>query len=140
MEQSGYYIDLKDRFEIWVKKAKSFPEGVLEAHQYLHGLISRSENRKYYGKSKGNSNEGTDYWAGISIENGDNFKELEKETILEGRYYCKNLTGYMKNPSIIGEAFQEMLKHPELDHATGYCLEDYVSDEEVICMVKLRTN
>jgi hypothetical protein len=46
MEQSGYYIDLKERFEIWVKKAKSFPEGVLEAHQYLHGLISRSEKPK----------------------------------------------------------------------------------------------
>jgi len=39
--------------------AKSFPDGISEAHQKLHSLIPFSKNRKYFGLSPPENEHGT---------------------------------------------------------------------------------
>ena len=50
--------------------AKSFPEGILEAHQTLHALVPYSQNRKYFGISR--------------PENGNIVYKAAAEELIEG--------------------------------------------------------
>lgn len=53
-----------------------------------------------------------------------------------GRYVSILLHDYYKDLESIGNAFQELLKHPDID-PHGYCVEWYLSEKDVRCMVRL---
>lgn len=60
----------------------------------------------------------------------------EKGLIRKGKYSSVTINDYMKNIPAIGKAFNELLQHPELDQQ-GYCVEWYLNDKDVKCMVRL---
>jgi hypothetical protein len=43
---------LNNNIKVFCVTAKSFPYGVLEAHQTLHSLAPYTKERKYFGKSR----------------------------------------------------------------------------------------
>ncbi len=140
MENPSYLKEIETGFELLVVKAASFPDGVLAAHQKLHGIVKPDDTRRYFGKSQGNPEGGIEYWAAVKKNPGDDPEalSLETESIPAGKYLCRNLSNYMANPGIIGQTFDEMVKNPEVDFENGFCLEDYLTMDEVICMVKLK--
>lgn len=119
--------------------ASSFPDGVLAAHQKLHSLVPMSDTpeRKYFGISY--PIDGTIiYKAGAEELTEGEAEQLGLETYLmkKGKYISTDIHDYMKNLSAIGDAFNELLESPDID-ANGACVEWYITDKDVKCMVRL---
>ncbi|RFS13778.1 transcriptional regulator [Emticicia sp. C21] len=119
--------------------ASSFPDGVLAAHQKLHSLVplSESPHRKYFGISF--PIDGTIiYKAGAEeLTAGEADKlGLEIYLIKKGEYTSVDIHNYMQNLSAISETFNELLENPRID-PNGACIEWYISDKDVKCMVRL---
>ncbi|MCO4292532.1 transcriptional regulator [Solitalea sp. MAHUQ-68] len=118
--------------------AKSFPDGVLAAHQALHSKIPFTTQRKYFGISRPENNHGIVYHAAAEELKPGEAEELGYETLVlkNGNYISQTITDYMKDLESIGRTFQELLKHPNID-PQGYCVELYLNDKDVKCMVRL---
>lgn len=119
--------------------ASSFPEGVLTAHQKLHSLIPFHTDRNYFGISWGDKNNTIHYQAAAEIMNPGE-AEIEGTslfTIKPGKYISIIVRDYMSNTQVVGHAFEKMLPLPNIDPG-GYCLEWYISKQEVRCMVPLK--
>jgi predicted transcriptional regulator YdeE len=118
--------------------AASFPDGVLAAHQKLHSLIPFSTERKYFGLSRPEGSGGIVYKAAAEVlESGEAEKlKLQTITIKKGNYISATLHDYMKDLPAIGATFQQMIARPDID-PEGYCVEWYLSDKDVQCMVRL---
>ena len=118
--------------------ASSFPEGVKAAHKKLHSLIPFSNQRRYFGISWGQENGIIHYQAAADVMNEDelNIPGTKQFVIRKGNYMSVVLHDYMEEIAGIGKAFTELLSLPNID-PNGYCLEWYISDREVRCMVPL---
>ena len=117
--------------------ASSFPDGVMEAHQKLHSLVPFSTERKYFGISRIENGIIVYKAAAEEIGAGEakklNCDELE---LKKGNYICLTINDYMKDIPGIGKAFNELLSHPGLD-PNGYCVEWYLNNKDVKCMIRL---
>lgn len=118
--------------------ADSFPNDVLASHQKLHSLIPHSTERKYFGISRPEGNGGIVYRAAAEVlEQGEAEKlNLQTVTLKKGKYISKVLHDYMKDLPAIGNTFQQMIARTDVD-PEGYCIEWYMSDKDVQCMVRL---
>lgn len=120
--------------------ATSFPAGIIQAYEKLHSVLPAEEGRQTYGISQGNDDGGILYWAATNImdEQDQQKSGFEPFTIRKGAYASVLVKGFHKDMPIIGRTFEELLKHPELDDDEGYCLEIYLNDHDVQCLVKLK--
>ena len=80
--------ELENDIEVFCVTAKSFPDGVLEAHQALHALVPFSSERKYFGISYPNKEGNIIYKAAANeLDKGDLSKHgLESFVIKKGKY------------------------------------------------------
>ncbi len=131
-------VDLPEDMEIFCVTAKSFPNGVLEAHQTLHAFVPFSAERKYFGISYPEKPGSIIYKAAAAeLESGDLSKHgLEKFVIKKGKYICILVKDYMQNIPAIGNTFQQLISQPEID-PNGCCIEWYLDEKNVQCMVRL---
>lgn len=137
METSIVSID-KDTRLICIQ-ASSFPEGVQAAHEQLHALLQGSGQRRFYGLSRPEGGGGIVYKAAAEELHEGEAEQLgcESFTIKKGQFSMIAIHDYMKHIESIGQAFTELLKDPCID-PQGYCLEWYISDKDVQCMVPLK--
>lgn len=134
METTTFDQDIK----VFYKTATSFPNGVLEAHQSLHALVPFSKERKYFGLSRPENGGGIVYRAATEETTPGEGEKLHCETMIlkKGRYISSTIHDYMKDIPSIGATFQQLLSSPGLA-PQGYCVEWYISDKEVKCMIRL---
>jgi predicted transcriptional regulator YdeE len=131
-------IELKKDIKVVYITAKSFPEGVLEAHQTLHSIIPFSKERQYFGISYPNTEGVITYKSAAEILNNEELEKynLEVFTIKKGNYISAILKDYQKDISLIDKTFKQLLSDPRLD-PKGYCLEVYLNEKDMQCMVKI---
>jgi len=131
---------LASDIKVYCIKAKSFPQGVLEAHQKLHSLIPYTLERKYFGISRPEvESQGKIVYSAAADElvAGDLSKyNLEEFIIPKGNYISIIAHNYMDNLPAIGKAFDKLTAFSEID-PQGYCIEMYLNDKEVRCMIRL---
>jgi hypothetical protein len=129
-------IQLDNDIKVIYVQASSFPDGIMPAHQKLHSKIPFSTERRYFGISR--PEDGViSYKAGAEELPGEAKKfGLDSLTLPKGEYACISITDYMKNLQAIGQAFDELTELPNID-PQGYCVEWYLSDKDVKCMVRL---
>ncbi len=122
---------------VFCVNAKSFPEGVLEAHQTLHAMYPPAPDRRYYGISRPNHGD-IHYKAAVGFGNQPEVQEqqLEKFVIRKGKYAGRVIRNFMEDIPAIGRTFQDLLEDVRID-PDGYCLEEYF-DNDVRCLVKLK--
>lgn len=132
-------IKLENDITVMYVTAASFPDGVMAAHQKLHSLIPFSTDRKYFGLSRPEGGGRIVYKAGAELlESGEAEKlNLQTITIKKGNYISATLHNYMKDLPGIGAIFQKMIARPDIA-PEGYCVEWYLSDKDVQCMVRLK--
>lgn len=119
--------------------AKSFPDGVLEAHQKLHALVPPGNNRRYYGLSRPEKGIITYHAAAEQLKDNEAVQHnLHTITIKKGRYKSITIKDFMSDISSIGKAFEQLLQEPKKLDPEGYCVEEYISETDVICMVRLK--
>jgi len=132
--------NLEKDIKVFCIAAKSFPDGVLEAHQSLHSLVPYSPDRKYFGISRPEKGVIVYKSASEELEKGEFSKHgLEEFKIKKGKYISIVIKDFMKNIPAIGKAFKELTSLKEID-PNGYCIELYQNDDELRCMVKLDEN
>ena len=113
--------------------ASSFPDGVLAVHQKLHTLFPPDGRRRYFGISRPDGNRGIVYKAAVE-EMGEKNSALERFTIQQGPYISELIPDFMRDVSQIGKTFEKLLNEPNID-PNGYCLEIYLNETDVRCMV-----
>jgi hypothetical protein len=128
---------LDDDIKVFYVTAKSFPGGIMEAHQKLHSLTPFSNGRRFFGLSRP-ENGIIVYKAAAEEMGGGEAEKLNCDTLIikKGKYICLTINDFMKDIQSIGKAFKELLANPGLD-PDGYCVEWYLNDKDVKCMIRL---
>jgi hypothetical protein len=131
-------IKIENDIKVFYVTAASYPAGIMEAHQSLHSLVPFSYERKYFGLSRPEHNGGIVYRAATEETYDGEAAEYDCETLVikKGDYISIIVSNYRKDLPSIGIAFQKLLTQPNID-PQGYCVEWYLSEHEVNCMVRL---
>ena len=118
--------------------ATSFPDGIKEAHEKLHSIIPFTNDRKYFGISRP-ENGTIKYKAAAEELNDDEAKSFNLETLIlkKGNYITLTVHDFMKDIAAIDRAFKKLLSYPGLD-PQGYCVEWYLNNKDVKCMIRLK--
>ncbi len=118
-------------------KAVQFPEGILEAFAKLKALIPKMAERKLFGLSRPEHGR-IEYKAATEEDFPGEAEALHADvlSIKKGNYTSVTIMNYMKQMESIGKTFHEMLQHPGID-PDGYCVEWYISETEMKCLVRL---
>jgi hypothetical protein len=131
-------ITLDKDIRVFYVTAKSFPDGIMEAHKALHSLVPFSKERKYFGISRPENGGKIVYKAATEEINPHEAEKLNCETLVlkKGKYIALDIQDYMKDIKSIERAFEKLLSHPDID-PQGYCVEWYLNEKDVRCMVRL---
>ena len=130
---------LDKAIKVFYVTAKSFPDGILEAHQKLHALIPPSKERKYFGISSPGKDGVIVYKAAAEeMTRGEAEKYgCEAFVIKKGEYVSETVKDFMNDFQSVGTTFKKLLAEPQID-PQGYCLEWYLNEKDVRCMVGLQ--
>jgi len=136
MTAEEYYVN--EDITVLFKTATSFPDGIQKAHKDLHSLLSPSDRRTFYGISYPDRNGNIIYKAAAEQVREDEAKKLNMEafTIRKGKYICEVLKEWRKDEMSVGRTFKKLLSDPRIDKK-GYCLEIYVNEKDMRCLVPL---
>jgi hypothetical protein len=131
-----YFID-RDQKVLCIS-ASSFPHGVQKAHRDLRSLLKSSEPRTFYGISYPDKKGNILYKAAADELHQGEAEDLNLETfvIRRGKYIGEVLQDWRKNESQVGKTFKKLLSDPRIDK-TGYCLEIYLNEKDMRCLVPL---
>lgn len=128
-------IILENDIHLFCVKAKSFPQGIMPAFGELQRLAPASAASTHYGISHGSA-DGIVYFAGTD----EAIDELKKAgipfTVKKGTYRAVDIPDFMRDPMQVGKTFQQLTALPELD-PEGCCVEVYLNDTDVRCMVRV---
>lgn len=129
-----YKLD-NDIYTICVK-AYSFPEGITDAFDKLKTFMPEATGRTLYGISRP-ENGNIVYRAAVSAGKEEaEEKEAENFTIKAGNYITETPVDWETHKERIGDTFQTLLAHPDID-PEGACIEWYQVNGELVCMVRL---
>ena len=118
--------------------AENFPADICDAHAKLHSLLPANDRRRYFGVSWPGKDGKITYKA-IAEEMEPEEAEmlgLETFTIKNGPYNSFYIKDFRDDPHSIQRAFELLTGQHEVD-PDGYCLEWYINDKDVKCMVPL---
>ncbi len=120
-------------------QVSSFPDGIDDAHIRLHGMLPALEQRTAYGISYSDGKGGIIYKAAVEqIQEGEaETYGLETFVIRKGEYMSELLLNFREDMGRVDSTFQKLLTLPALD-PKGYCLELYLNDKDMRCMVPLK--
>ncbi len=130
-------VEIEKDIPVFYVTAVSFPEGIRSAHEKLHARVPFSNKRKYFGISRPENADGIVYKAAAEELQPDEANELKLERMMikKGEYKCITIKNYTDDPLSISKAFEKILQEPDLD-PNGYCVELYLNEKDVRCMVK----
>lgn len=117
--------------------AKSFPDGVQAAFDELQTKL-KDGNRKLFGISHPGNDGNIIYKAAAEELHDGEAAELSCEhfVVKKGVFISETVTGLPERMSQIAPTFQKLLKTPGID-PKGYCVEMYLNESDVQCMVGL---
>jgi len=132
-------IKIEQDILVYFIQAETFPDGALAAFQKLHSLIDFPQQRRSFGISRP-ENGIIVYRAAAEVkEQEDDLKSSELRTLIvpKGDYIGLEIKNFVEDLSSIKKAFDQLILHPQID-PDGYCIEEYKSMHDVICMVRLK--
>jgi len=129
---------LKDDIKVFYVTALSFPDGIMEAYEKLKAMLPSAEERKFYGISYPQNGKIV-YKAAVQETYDGEAEKYGCETFVipHGEYISELLHDWKKNERVIGETFQKLLAQPDIDKKNGFCVEEYLNEKDVRCMVGL---
>lgn len=133
-------ITIEKDIKVLCLRAMSFPDDMIETHRKLRMLFLFNGKRQYFGLSHlDHDKEKILYRAAAEELEEDEVERLHCEsfTIKSGEYASITIPDFMKDISAVGKVFAELLRSPNVD-PEAYCLEWYLNDTDVRCMVPLK--
>jgi hypothetical protein len=131
-------IQLENDIPVYWIEAVSFPEGIVAAQEAIHAISPFIEKRRFFGISRPEKNKGIVYRAAVEeLQVGEAEKYgCERFVIPKGVYVSQKIYQYSKHPHAIGKAFDQLTHVTGID-PHGYCIEWYLNDDDILCMVRL---
>ncbi|MCZ4225251.1 transcriptional regulator [Pedobacter rhodius] len=130
---------LNEDIKVMYVTAASFPEGIETAHRKLHDVVAFDEKRRYFGLSKPNGKSIVYKAAAEELNPGEaQILGFESFTIQKGDFISEYISDFMSDISLIGKTFEKLLSDSHID-PNGYCLEMYIDNKDVRCMVPLKS-
>ena len=115
--------------------ADGFPEGITDAHRQLHTLFSDVQDRRTFGISSPNINGIIIYKAAVEATPEEaEHRQLNTFTIRHGSYMSFYIADFRNDIESISRAFELLTGQQEAD-PDGYCLEWYIGENDVKCLV-----
>jgi hypothetical protein len=138
---SAQIVQIEKDIEVLCVTVSSFPDGVQNAFDGLSSKIPSTEGRTLYGISYGTEDGSIIYKAAITQVESDEAEKYQCETFLirKGSYISETITDFMKNIPEIGQTFRKLFADPRVDKTSGYCVERYLNQKDVQCLVTLAT-
>ena len=130
---------LETDITVFYVTANTFPEGIGEAFEKLHSLFPFSRERRIFGLSRPENNDGIVYRAAAEEMYEGEAEKLQCNRLIlpKGKYIALDVIDFRKDLMSIDRAFKQLLQQPNLD-TQGYCVEQNASDSEAItCMIRL---
>lgn len=124
---------------LWIFPAENFGEGIAQSFvQLANNLGHQGEKRDCYGIVT-KEEEAMVYYAGMSPLPADNDRPntLKTYEILAGSYAMIRISDWNQNLLHIGPTFDQILKSG-LVNPSSPCIEYYISENELYCMVQKR--
>ncbi len=120
-------------------RAKSFPEGVNEAHEMLGSKLGNKSEAERYAVSYPGKDGKIQYWAGVKVAliATDLTEGIEKRTIPAGRYLSVIIKDFMADIGAIERTFSKLITDPQID-PFGACVERYLPGGDLQCMVRMK--
>lgn len=131
------YLIPQDILVMYIE-ALSFPDGIDNAFTALRKLIPTIERRRIFGISYLNSKGEIIYKAAVetsSIYEASQFG-LNTFIIKKGTFMGLALENWRSQETKITQLFQKIIHQPNV-LSTGYCLEEYINEQDMLCMVPL---
>jgi hypothetical protein len=131
-------IQIDNDIDVFYVTASSFPEGIMGALEKIHALAPPMAGRRFFGVSRPEGEGEIVYRAAAEQLREGEARELgcDSLTLFKGRYITQVIEDYPADLAAIGRAFDKLLSQPGLD-PKGYCVEWYLNDKDVRCMVRL---
>jgi hypothetical protein len=131
--------NLIEEIKVLCVTAKSFPDGIIEAYETIEKLGPEMCDRTFFGISSPDISGKIIYKAAVTQMSEREAEKYGLETFIipKGEYLIETLFNWMDNTAVFAATFQKLLKDPRLDTSFP-CLEWYKSNDEVMCMVKLK--
>jgi len=128
-------FNLSEDINVLCLTAESFPDGIESAQIHLQAMLDHKDKRRFFGISWPENGKIT-YRAAAEIldKNEPQRLGLETFTIKKGYFNCFYFKDYRDNIDAIRQSFDILLKQQEVD-PNGYCLEWYIGEHDVKCMV-----
>ena len=103
--------------------------------------MGSTTGRKFFGISYLESPSKIIYKAAVEESYPGEGEQLGCETFIikKGQYISDYIKDFMSDIPKIGHTFQELLADQRID-PNGCCVEEYVNDKDVRCMVRLKDN
>jgi hypothetical protein len=129
---------LTEDIDVFYITAKSFPEGIVDAHKKLHALFPSAASRKFFGISFPDRKGVIAYKAATQSEypGESNTYRCESYIIRKGEYTSILIHNYQNDNLSIDRAFKKLLTDPDID-PLGACVEMYLGEKDVRCMIRL---
>ncbi len=130
-------IGLNNDILLFYLQAKSYPQGIAEAHEDFRKKIKNPDDQIIYGVSRPEQHQIV-YRVGAEAQFPEvpNWKDQERLVLKRGRYAAIEITDYRQHLSDIAKAFEKLLSRPDID-PEGYCVEKYETENKLTCMVRL---
>lgn len=130
-------IKIDRDIRLWCVTAISFPMGIGEAFRLLEQKLGK-HGRMFYGVSRPERNT-IIYKAAAEAKEDEQGVDCEEFVVKQGTYLSMYIKDWRQDESSIGKTFQSILQDTRLD-PEGACIEQYLNDKDVICMVRLADN
>jgi hypothetical protein len=129
---------LNKELYLYGKQVPTFPNGIKEAFDELIALVPDGMQRSHFGLSY-MEHEKVIYHAASEEKYPGEGKKLNcREYIVEkGTYLSVTIIDWMQKINAIKEVFHELMQDERVD-LTKWCVEWYKSDEEMMCMVRVK--
>ncbi len=129
-------ITTDNDIKVFYHTATSFPDGVMAVWQKLHALVPPSDGRRFFGISRPENGVIIYKAAAEELWHGEAAKyHCETLVLRKGKYYSHDIPDFMNDLPAIGTTFRQLLSQPGID-PEGYCVELYMNDKDVRCMVR----
>ena len=128
---------LNNDIKVFYITASSFPDGISDAFKVLRSLLPTLDGREFFGISFPNQDRVIVYKAAVAELNPGEAERYGCETFIvpRGDYFGTMVSRFREDMSMISKTFKTLLSNPGID-ANGFCLEVYLSDDDVMCMVR----
>ncbi|RYY52200.1 MAG: hypothetical protein EOO05_22215 [Chitinophagaceae bacterium] len=132
-------LQLPEAISVFGKQVTTFPNGIKAAYDSLvDKLPGGFEGRPYYGLSKMENSQVLYYATAKEMETGEAERYGETRfSIPEGAYLAQTIWQWHDKTGSVANVFHELMQDVRVEPGS-WCVEWYKSDEELVCMMRLR--